>query len=181
MSTIPSTPSPGGSAVPPPPVAYAPANTPSGTPSTPTHPASGRSVDSPAPPKRNHNAKSGSGNSPLGRSGGYAKSPSPTTPRDDNDSAPSVRNNDEADVVQRRAEEEAQQEHLKEAVGRMNDLAGALYRNINYRISNDSDKTMVEVVDADTDRVIRTLPPQSMLDRVNRLYDTLGLIFDELG
>lgn len=83
--------------------------------------------------------------------------------------------------VQESRQEEMQRERLEEAVQRMNDLVGAVFRNVNYRLNDDPEKLYVEIVDADTERVIRTLPPQSMLDRMDRLYSMLGLIFDELG
>ena len=57
-------------------------------------------------------------------------------------------------------------------------LAPSFFR-LNVGVHEATNRFMVQVVDTNTDEVLRELPPESRLDIVARLQEFAGLLFDE--
>ncbi|WP_203141795.1 flagellar protein FlaG [Marinobacter mangrovi] len=55
-------------------------------------------------------------------------------------------------------QEEAQRESLDQAVSRLNDFVQTVQRDLQFEVDNDSGKTIVRVVDQQTEKVIRQIP-----------------------
>ncbi|MEQ5837476.1 flagellar protein FlaG [Marinobacter sp. NFXS9] len=55
-------------------------------------------------------------------------------------------------------QEEAQKESLDQAVSRLNDFVQTVQRDLQFEVDNDSGKTIVRVVDQQTEKVIRQIP-----------------------
>ena len=61
-------------------------------------------------------------------------------------------------AAQQRAQDEANNKALEQAVSQMNTYAQNLQRSLQFRVDKDSGETVVRVVDPKTDEVIRQIP-----------------------
>lgn len=52
-------------------------------------------------------------------------------------------------------------------------------KRIQFRIHEETDRLMVQVVDRSTQEVIREIPPQRVLDLLASIQEFLGFLFDE--
>lgn len=74
---------------------------------------------------------------------------------------------------------EEQQKNLEEAVEKLNETANIFHHSLKFSIHEATHRTMISVVDTDTDKVIREIPGEEALDMVARMQEYLGLIFDK--
>ena len=65
---------------------------------------------------------------------------------------------------------------LGEVVSRLNDALQLAKRALQFHIDSDSGRTVITVIDQETDEVIRQIPPEEMLAIVNYLDQDSGLI-----
>jgi flagellar protein FlaG len=71
------------------------------------------------------------------------------------------------------------EQEVRDAVEKMNEVAGAISMNIRYRIHERSERMQVQIYDVnDTDKVIRELPPTEMLNVLARTREAVGFILD---
>jgi len=70
---------------------------------------------------------------------------------------------------QQRAQDEANNKALEQAVSQMNTYAQNLQRSLQFRVDKDSGETVVRVVDPKTDEVIRQIPNEEVLLIANRM------------
>ncbi|HNV70725.1 MAG TPA: flagellar protein FlaG [Candidatus Ozemobacteraceae bacterium] len=68
---------------------------------------------------------------------------------------------------------------LKDAVDKMSQTAQIFDRSLKFQIHEETNTMMVAVVDTNTNKVIREIPPKEILDMFARMQDYLGLIFDK--
>lgn len=69
--------------------------------------------------------------------------------------------------------------NLQKHTEQLNQVLAAFSRDIRFSVDDETDKTVVKVVDSNTGEVIRQIPPESMLKLMHRIEKTLGLILDE--
>jgi len=90
-------------------------------------------------------------------------------------------------AAQQRAQDEANNKSLEQAVSQMNTYAQNLQRSLQFRVDKDSGETVVRVVDPKTDEVIRQIPNEEVLLIANRMRaaatareaSTLGMLIQE--
>jgi len=70
---------------------------------------------------------------------------------------------------QQRAQDEANNKALEQAVSQMNTYAQNLQRSLQFRVDKDSGEMVVRVVDPKTDEVIRQIPNEEVLLIANRM------------
>jgi len=71
----------------------------------------------------------------------------------------------------------ASQQEVAKAVADINDHLGQLRRDLQFSIDDTSGTTVVKVVDAETDEVIRQIPAEDVLELRKRLEEAEGVIF----
>ena len=76
-------------------------------------------------------------------------------------------------------ESEEQKEKLENAIKKLNDTAKVFNRSLKFKMHEATNRTMVSVIDTDTDKVIREIPGEEALDMVAKMQEYLGLIFDK--
>lgn len=78
------------------------------------------------------------------------------------------------------AQESAKEEREKvEALAsQLNDVMETFHKRIRFRIDKELGQPYVQVVNVDTGEVIRTIPPQEILELMARMRDALGMILD---
>ncbi|WP_148863254.1 flagellar protein FlaG [Marinobacter fonticola] len=77
---------------------------------------------------------------------------------------------------------EAQRESLDQAVSRLNDFVQTVQRDLQFEVDNDSGKTIVRVVDQQTDKVVRQIPDDVALRLAEKLQqdEPLTLFYIEV-
>ncbi|MBQ2593563.1 MAG: flagellar protein FlaG [Candidatus Riflebacteria bacterium] len=76
-------------------------------------------------------------------------------------------------------ESEEQKEKLENAIKKLNETAKVFNRSLKFKMHEATHRTMISVIDTDTDKVIREIPGEEALDMVAKMQEYLGLIFDK--
>ncbi|MFO7848401.1 MAG: flagellar protein FlaG [Spirochaetia bacterium] len=58
-------------------------------------------------------------------------------------------------------------------------LTGLFNRKLKFRINNDLQQVIVKVVDKETDKVIKEIPPEALQRLHERMQEFIGLLIDE--
>ena len=66
-----------------------------------------------------------------------------------------------------------------DALERVNRSLAGSSRRFDISIHEKTNEIMVKVIDSETDKVIREIPPEKILDMVAKLWELAGLIVDE--
>lgn len=82
-------------------------------------------------------------------------------------------------VDAKKDESEKSEEIVREAVDKLNKTAVIFDRSLRFQIHDKTHRTMVSVIDIASDKVIRQIPTEEVLDLVAKMDDYLGLIFDK--
>ncbi len=82
---------------------------------------------------------------------------------------------------QARDAQQAIMEKAKRASEQLNDVMNTFDRGLRFRVHEDTERTYVEVINRRTEEVVRTFPPEELLDVMARLHDVLGMILDTEG
>ncbi len=68
---------------------------------------------------------------------------------------------------------------VESAVDSINDAIEHINRALRFSVHEDTQRIMVKVVNANTDEVIKEIPPEAVLDTVARIREMIGLLIDE--
>lgn len=71
-----------------------------------------------------------------------------------------------------------QQQQLQEKVAQLNDYVQHLNRNLQFSVDEQSGTTVVKVIDAETDELVRQIPVQEVLDASNAIEKYRGLLLE---
>ena len=71
-------------------------------------------------------------------------------------------------------------EVLADAVDQLNEYAQGVQRNLEFSVDDKSGRTVVQVVDTETEKVIRQIPSEEMLVMIRNFSERIGNIFDEV-
>ncbi len=67
---------------------------------------------------------------------------------------------------------------VNRVVESLNELADSLKRRIEFSIDDKTGQTVITIVDQDSDRVIRQIPPEELMRLAAHLREVQGLIID---
>lgn len=70
-------------------------------------------------------------------------------------------------------------ESVQQTVDAVNAALNTLKKDINVKVHAATNRIIVQIVDAKTQRVIREIPPEKILDLVLKLEELLGFVIDE--
>ena len=68
---------------------------------------------------------------------------------------------------------------LKERVEQLNETLRVFDKRLRFDIHEETNRVMVQVLDAETDEILREIPPEKILDMVASIEEAIGLIVDE--
>ena len=71
------------------------------------------------------------------------------------------------------------EEEVKESVKDVNEIVDKVKESLSFQIHEDTEELMVQVIDVNTDEVIKELPPEEMLDLKARIHEMVGILIDE--
>ena len=69
---------------------------------------------------------------------------------------------------------------VQHAVAQMNDLAKAMNHRLSFTMDYETHDIIVKVVDAETDKVIRELPPAELQKLHKSIKEAVGLLIDKM-
>ena len=71
-------------------------------------------------------------------------------------------------------------ELAQQAIRNIEQFSNFLNRRLKYSIDQATDQVIVKVIDGDTDKVIKELPPEELQRIHHRIREAIGLLFDQL-
>jgi len=69
---------------------------------------------------------------------------------------------------------------LKQTTLDLEHISLAFNRRLKFEIDNESQQIIVKVIDNETDKVIKVLPPEELQRLHSRIRETLGFLFDKM-
>jgi len=82
-----------------------------------------------------------------------------------------------ADAARQDGGQPASAEEMQSAVSKLNDHIQIVRRNLQFSIDEESGRTVVKVMDAETEEVIRQVPSEEALKLAKHLEEIKGLLF----
>lgn len=73
----------------------------------------------------------------------------------------------------------AHKEDAEALIAEVNDIMQGMRNDIRFTIVRDSQELIVQVVNAETEEIIRTIPTENLRNMRAKFEEALGLIFDE--
>ena len=64
-------------------------------------------------------------------------------------------------------------------LGELSSVSAAFDRRLSFSINEKLDQVVVKVIDTDTDKVIREIPPAELQHVHERIREVIGILFDE--
>jgi flagellar protein FlaG len=61
----------------------------------------------------------------------------------------------------------------------LSDVGAAFNKRLSFRLNEKLDQVVVKVIDTDTDKVIREIPPAELQHVHERIREVIGILFDE--
>ena len=83
-----------------------------------------------------------------------------------------------APQTQRPPIEPLTREELKGAIDAFAEVISALNRGVRFEVDEAAGRLVAQVVDRETDEVLRQIPPEEFLELASRLRDFAGLLLD---
>jgi len=77
------------------------------------------------------------------------------------------------------ATQEVKQQKIQEAVDRLDQFAKSINKRLSYSFNRELNQVVVKVVDAQTDKVIKELPPAELQRLHMKIQEYIGMIVDE--
>ncbi|MDR1179778.1 MAG: flagellar protein FlaG [Spirochaetales bacterium] len=68
---------------------------------------------------------------------------------------------------------------VHQTIREIEEFSTFLNRRLKYSVNPDTDQVIVKVIDRETDKVIKVLPPEALQKLHSRMKETIGLLFDE--
>ena len=68
---------------------------------------------------------------------------------------------------------------LKQATAALENISLAFNRRLQFVIDQESKEIIVKVIDNETDKVIKVLPPEELQRLHSRIKETIGFLFDQ--
>lgn len=66
-----------------------------------------------------------------------------------------------------------------QAIERANDAISVANKKFEYSIHEKTNEIMVKVIDSETNKIIREIPPEKILDMVAKMWELAGILVDE--
>jgi len=76
-------------------------------------------------------------------------------------------------------EKEITREALQEALRRINQGVSVLEKRLHFTLDERTERVVVQVIDRESNEVIKQIPPQELLDVLARIRQVVGMLFDE--
>jgi flagellar protein FlaG len=71
------------------------------------------------------------------------------------------------------------EDEVRESVKDVNEIVDKVKEGLSFQIHEDTEELMVQIIDVNTEGVIKELPPEEMLDLKARIHEMVGILIDE--
>ena len=75
--------------------------------------------------------------------------------------------------------QKAQIPDLKQTTSSLEHIGLAFNRRLKFEVDHDSKEILIKVIDNETDKVIKVLPPEELQRLHSRIEETIGFLFDK--
>lgn len=75
--------------------------------------------------------------------------------------------------------DEFSEDQLRDVASAFGDVVSLVNRDLRIIIDESTGRIVTQIVDGDTNEVVRQLPPEALLDVARRVADLVGLLVDE--
>ncbi|WP_240374392.1 flagellar protein FlaG [Bacillus piscicola] len=82
-------------------------------------------------------------------------------------------------AVEYHKREQVDAAELQDQVESMNSMLESNYTNLKFNVHEQLDRVYVQVLERDSEEVIREIPPKKFLDMVASMLEQIGLLVDE--
>jgi len=69
---------------------------------------------------------------------------------------------------------------LRQTASALEDISLSFNRRLKFVLNQDSNELIVKVIDNETDKVIRVLPPEELQKLYSQIRETMGFLFDRM-
>ena len=69
---------------------------------------------------------------------------------------------------------------IKSTAQELEHISNTLNRRLKFVVDHESNEVFVKVIDTETDKVIKVLPPEELQRLHRRIRETLGVLFDQM-
>ena len=94
--------------------------------------------------------------------------------------AKSGENGTEGQAKKSEAEQEAENERIRKAVGELNKKLDAHTEAV-FGVHEKTNRVTIKMVDKDTKKVVKEFPPDKTLDMIAKVWELAGIMVDEKG
>jgi flagellar protein FlaG len=70
-------------------------------------------------------------------------------------------------------------ENVNEAIEKLKHVGEIFNRRLDFRVDEETNRVVVKVVDTTTDKVIKEIPPEQLLQLAARIQEMIGILVDE--
>ena len=77
--------------------------------------------------------------------------------------------------------EKQKQANIQQAAAALEKVSIAFNRRLKFEIDQESREILIKVIDNETDKVIKVLPPEELQRLHSRISETIGVLFDRLA
>ena len=77
------------------------------------------------------------------------------------------------------ANQEPKAQELTANVEKLNALVGDIRRELRFSVHEGTDRLMIQVINSNTDEVVREIPPEAVLDLIEHLKDSTLMVSEE--
>jgi flagellar protein FlaG len=70
-------------------------------------------------------------------------------------------------------------EAINQAIEKLRDLGDLFNRRLDFRMDQETHRVVVKVIDTETDKVIKEIPPEQVLRLAAKIQEMIGLLVDE--
>jgi flagellar protein FlaG len=74
---------------------------------------------------------------------------------------------------------ETKRQDIQATTGDLEHISLAFNRKLKFVVDHESQEVIVKVIDSETDKVIKVLPPEELQRLHDRIRETIGFLFDE--
>jgi uncharacterized FlaG/YvyC family protein len=69
--------------------------------------------------------------------------------------------------------------YLNRAIGNLKDAGDIFKRRLDFKIDEATNRIMVKVIDTETNKVVKEIPPEQIIRLAARIQEMIGLLVDE--
>lgn len=79
---------------------------------------------------------------------------------------------------EQKARDEEKARRIRDSLQSLNEMSLIFDKGLRFQVHEATERTMVKVIEKETDRVLKEIPPEEVLNLVARIRDLIGLMLD---